>query len=241
MSSTPTTWVITGASRGIGLEFVRQTVASPDNIVIAAARNPDSANGLNALKDSAHTKGTLHIVKLDVDDFDGVRAAAKEIGAILGDKGLDYLVNNAGKVDAQDTGFTVDPEVLLSTVRTNAAGPALVSQVLLPYIEQGKRKTLAYISSTAGSIRSVERVGSRIATYAISKAALNMLAEKQRLERPDLIILTFCPGWVKTGMGGDKAPLEPSESVGALLKLITTAKPEDTGKYLRYNGEVIPW
>ncbi|KAI0816801.1 NAD-P-binding protein [Trametes gibbosa] len=240
MSSTPTTWVVTGASRGIGLEIVRQLLASPDNFVIAAARNPEGATDLKALKNSADTRGTLHTVKLDLDDFDGVRTAGKEIGVILGDKPLDYLVNNAGKV-AQDTAFSLDPEVLLSTVRTNAAGPALLSQVLLPHIDKSSRKALVYISSTAGSLGSVKRVGAGVATYSVSKAALNMVAEKQRIARPDLLILTYCPGWVKTGLGGDKAPLEASQSVAALLKHITSAKPDDTGTFLRWNGEAIPW
>ncbi|OSD04958.1 NAD(P)-binding protein [Trametes coccinea BRFM310] len=136
MTSTtrPTTWLVTGASRGIGFELVRQLAASPQNLVVAACRNPDKATALKALKDSA--KGTLHIIQLDVSDFDSIRASVKQAQPILGEIGLDYLVNNAG-IALRDTAFSLDPEDLLRILRTNAAGPAVVSQVYLPFVEKG--------------------------------------------------------------------------------------------------------
>ena len=84
------------ASRGLGLEFVRQIIASPNNVVIATCRNPEKATELRDLQ--ADAKGTLHVFKLDVDDFDGVRDSAQDLSAILGDTGLDYLISNAGVV-----------------------------------------------------------------------------------------------------------------------------------------------
>ncbi|KAJ8454445.1 hypothetical protein ONZ51_g13020 [Trametes cubensis] len=103
------------------------------------------------------------------------------------------------------------------------------------------KKTIVHVSSTGGSLGSIERVGARLVSYGMSKTALNMLARKQQAERPDFTILTVCPGWVKTGLGGDAAPLEPSESVAGLMKIITSATESDKGKYVRYNGEIIPW
>lgn len=84
------------ASRGIGLELVKQLLESPNNLVIAACRTPDKANALNALQGSA--KGSLHVIRLEVTDFDSVRAVPQAITPILGEHGLDYLVNNAGIV-----------------------------------------------------------------------------------------------------------------------------------------------
>ncbi|CDO69106.1 hypothetical protein BN946_scf185042.g8 [Trametes cinnabarina] len=234
----PTTWLVTGASRGIGFELVRQLVASPENLVVAACRNPAKATALNNLK--ALAKGTLHVVQIDVSDFDSIRASAKQLEPILGELGLDYLVNNAG-VLYPDTAFTLDPETLLETVRTNAAGPALLSQVCLPFLEKGRRKVILHISSTGGSLQTTLGVGARLASYCMSKAALNMLTLKQKAERPDLTVLTMCPGWVKTDMGGKEAQLEPEESVAGILKVVTSVTLADSGKYLRYNGEVIPW
>ncbi|TFY79841.1 hypothetical protein EWM64_g4172 [Hericium alpestre] len=211
------TWLITGTSRGIGLEFVRQLVASPANTVFAACRKPDSADALKTLGESA--KGNLHIVPLDLSDFPSVTAAAEVVQGILGDRGLDYLINSAAI--------------------TNIAGPAFVSQIYLPLLEKGKRKVIMNLTSGIGSIGL--DYGDKNASYCISKTGLNMLTYKQAKERPDLIAFVVDPGWVKTDMGGEGAVLEPHESIGGLLKLITNATPESSGKFFRYNGEVLPW
>lgn len=84
------------SSRGIGFELVRQLLASPDNLVVAACRNPATATALHDLKDS--TRGVLHVIHMDVSHFDSVRASAKVLEPILGETGLDYLINNAGIV-----------------------------------------------------------------------------------------------------------------------------------------------
>ncbi|KAL1948587.1 hypothetical protein VTO73DRAFT_10393 [Trametes versicolor] len=195
----PTTWLVTGANRGIDLELVKQLLDTPSNLVVATCRNPDKATALSDLKTSA--KGTLRIIRLDVADFVNVRASAKEVETILGDIGLDYLVNNAGIV-AWDSVFDMDAEKLLDVLRTNTVGSALISQVYLPLLEMGREKILR-ISSTAGSIGEFEGLISekhrKLGAYALSKIALNMLACKQKAARPDLIVVVLCPGWVKTG------------------------------------------
>ncbi|KAJ8455730.1 hypothetical protein ONZ51_g12352 [Trametes cubensis] len=235
-----TTWLVTGASRGIGYELVRQLVSSSDNLVVAACRSPEKATALHALKSTS--KGQLHLVQMDTGDFDSIRASFGQVEPILGEIGLDYLINNAG-VTVQDTPFTLDPEALVSTYRVNAAGPALVSQVYLPLIEKSKRKVILNVSSGVGSIASIEQLGlsGMFPAYAMSKAALNMLTVKQKGARPDLIAITLCPGHVKTDMGGPNGALEPEESVAGILKVVTEATSADSGKYLRYNGETIPW
>ncbi|KAI0667317.1 NAD-P-binding protein [Trametes maxima] len=244
-SSAPraTTWLVTGSSRGIGFELVRQLVASPDNIVIAAARNPEKASALALLKNVA--KGTLHIVGLDVSDFDSIRASSAALEPILGQIGLDYLINNAAIAES-DTAFTLDPDHLIRMMRTNVAGPALLSQVMLPFFEKGVKKGILNISSTSGSIGTIvasdyDKLRVQYSSYSLSKVALNMLTVKQKFERPDFITITLCPGWVKTDAGGKDAPLEPEESVSGILKVITSATLADSGKFLRYNGEEIPW
>ncbi|KAI0628101.1 NAD-P-binding protein [Trametes polyzona] len=240
-ASPTTTWLVTGASRGIGLELVRQLLQVPSSLVVAACRSPDTATGLHALKAAA--KGSLHVVKLDVSDFDNVRALPEKVAPILADVGLDYLVNNAG-INVADTAFTLDPETLLNVFRVNTVAPALISQVLLPFIEKGSAKKILHISSAAGSIGYVTMIPPEYqaqASYPISKAALNMLVYKQKVERPDFTIITLCPGWVRTDMGGEQGLLEPAESVVGILKVIMSVTREDSGKYLRYNGEEIPW
>ncbi|KAH9887897.1 NAD-P-binding protein [Cubamyces lactineus] len=231
-----TTWLITGTSRGIGLEIVRQLVQSSDNIVIAACRNPDKAVDLHALKDTA--AGNLHIVAVDVSDFEAIRALPKQLEPILGESGLAYLINNAG-ISTEDTGFSVDPEAFLRVFRTNVAGPALLSQVCLPLLKKSSRKVILNVSSFGGS--HVQHFGNAYASYAMTKSALNMLTVKQKVEHPDMIIITMCPGWVKTEMGGPGALIDPEESAQGILKLITSATVKDSGRYLRYNGEELLW
>ncbi|KAI0641289.1 NAD-P-binding protein [Trametes meyenii] len=238
-----TTWLVTGSSRGIGFEIVRQLVSSSDNIVIAAARNSTRASALASLKETC--KGTLHIVDLDVSDFDSIRASFAVLEPVLGKTGLDYLINNAAIAES-DTAFTLDPDHLIHIMRTNVAGPALLSQVLLPFLEKGTKKKILHISSTCGSFSTTvtsehDRLRVQFGSYSLSKSALNMLMVKQRFERPDFIVITLCPGWVKTDAGGKDAPLEPEESVAGILQVVTSATSADSGKFLRYNGEEIPW
>ncbi|KAI0816808.1 NAD-P-binding protein [Trametes gibbosa] len=232
------TWLITGASRGIGLELVRQILKSPNNVIIAACRAPERAAGLDALKNTV--QGTLHVMPLDVSDTASIRAVPKQLEAILGDSGLDYLINNAG-IDAHDTAFNFDLEVLMNILKTNTIGPALITQVCLPFLEKGSAKKITHISSAMGSIATADEFGARGVSYSMSKAALNMLTYKQKLERPDLTFLTLCPGWVKTDMGGEGAVLEPKESVAGILRVVTSATRDDSGKYMRYDGEPMPW
>ncbi|EIW54646.1 NAD-P-binding protein [Trametes versicolor FP-101664 SS1] len=235
----PTAWLVTGANRGIGLEIVRQLLASPTNLVVAGVRTPEKATALIDLKSTA--KGTLHVIKLDVSNFASIRASAKDLEAILGDSGLDYLINNAG-VGPRDTGaFTIDPDALLEAFKTNSVGPVLVSQVALPFLEKGSTKKILHISSTSGSIGSADEMGAVMAGYSMTKSALNMLVYKQKLERPDLTVIALCPGSVKTDMTGEYGMIEPYDSVVGVLKVITSATAADSGKFLRYNGETIPW
>ncbi|KAI0630617.1 NAD-P-binding protein [Trametes polyzona] len=242
--SSPTqksTWLVTGTSRGIGLELVKQLVHSPDNLVIAACRNPEKAPALNDLKASA--KGALHIIQLDVGDFDSIRASNTQLEKILGEAGLDYLINNAG-IYASDTAFSIDPETFLNVMRVNVAGPALLAQVVLPFIEKGRAKKIVNISSMAGSIAIVDTLPPPFniaASYPASKTALNMLMYKQKVERPDLVFLAICPGWVKTEMGGENATVEAKDSVAGILKVVTSATVADSGKFLNYTGQPMPW
>ncbi|OJT08363.1 hypothetical protein TRAPUB_740 [Trametes pubescens] len=234
-----TAWLIPGTSRGIGLEITRQLLECPNNLVIAGCRNPEKAAALNGLKSGA--KGTLHVIQLDVADFDSIRAVPKAIAPILGEIGLAYLINNAG-IGKEDTPLTLDPEVFLETLRTNTVGPVLLTQACMPFLNKGKEKKVINVTSTLGSIASADMFNhlgaGGVATYSISKAALNMLL---KLERRDIVAIALCPGWVKTDMGMQAADLEPAESVVNILKVVTFAMAADSGKYLSHIGTVIPW
>ncbi|KAI0653048.1 NAD-P-binding protein [Cubamyces menziesii] len=242
-TSRPTTWLVTGASRGIGYELVRQLVSSSDNLVVAACRSPEKATALHALKSTS--KGQLRLVQMDTGDFDSIRASFGQVEPILADIGLDYLINNAGVIPEVHFREYTTPRSLLTRKcwypHSESTPPAL--PWYLPLIEKSNRKVILNVSSAAGSIGSIEQLGAsgKFPTYAMSKAALNMLTVKQKGARPDLIAITLCPGHVKTDMGGPNGALEPEESVAGILKVVTEATSADSGKYLRYNGETIPW
>jgi len=231
-----TTWLITGASRGLGYEFVRQLVEDPTKIVIAACRTPATADKVHALK----PKATMHIVQMDQEDKASVEAAAKEVEKLLGGKGLDYLLNVAATQNGgEDTALKFDPQQFMDTFKNCVLGPALINQAFLPLIEKSNKKVVMNMTTGLASI-GID-AGPKCASYSIAKTALNMYNYKLSKERPDLIAFVMDPGWVKTDMGGPGAVLEPEFSIGHMLKTINSLTPKDTGTFKKYSGEPVPW
>ncbi|KAI0083640.1 C-factor [Irpex rosettiformis] len=231
------TWFITGTSRGIGLEFVRQLVAEPTNLVIATCRTPDKATELNDLKSGA--KGELHILPLDTSSMEAIEGVVGHVQGILGDRGLDYLINNAAVNLADDRAFNFKPDDLLKTFNVNVVGPAHLAQVLLPFIEKSQKKFILNFSTGLASMGLDHEP--KAATYSISKTGISMLTHKQAKTKPELTVIAVDPGWVKTVMGGAGALIEPAESVEALLALMARSTPAESGKFFTRTGTEIPW
>ncbi|PCH39153.1 NAD(P)-binding protein [Wolfiporia cocos MD-104 SS10] len=237
------TWLITGANRGIGLELTRQLLASaaPTHTVIAACRTPDAASDLHALQHdtSGAVKGAVHVVALDVSSEASIRACVPAVQAILGERGLDYLYNNAAVNPTDDSPFDFSYPELLDILQINVGAPALLTQLCLPLIERGRRKVI--VNATSGLASIGLDIGAKCTSYSVSKTALNMLTYKQARARPDFIAIVLDPGWVKTAMGGPGAVLEPAESVSGILSVVTRLTTADSGKFFRYNGTQHPW
>ncbi|KIJ61524.1 hypothetical protein HYDPIDRAFT_115668 [Hydnomerulius pinastri MD-312] len=233
------TWLVTGASRGIGFNIVQQLLRSPDNVVIAACRNLKSAQALMALELAPDTSGKLYLVQMDVTDETSISSAKNEVETMLGEAGLDYLINNAGVAVRNDTPATLAPKDLTATIIANVAGPALVTRAFIPLIARSNRKVIANISTAMASI-GVD-YGGEHSSYSISKAALNMLTYKQSKEWPDLIPFVVDPGWVKTDMGGSNATLEPHESAAGIIQVVSSATASNAGCFIDYKGEMVPW
>jgi len=241
---TPKTWLLTGASRGLGLEFTRQLIQSPHNTVFATCRSPSTATLLKQVTESPNVKGTVHVIQLDQDREESVLEAAKKVGEILGDKGrIDYLLNNAGVDHSKgDKPSTLNRDGFISTMASNVLGSALVTQAFIPYVlrgEEGERRLVLNMTSGLSSLNLVN--DARLTSYSISKAAVNMLTRHQVHEYPSVIFLTVDPGWVKTDMGGPGAQLEPEFAIGSVLKVLVDAEKKDTGSFLRYDGTTLPW
>lgn len=227
------TVLITGANRGIGLEFAKEYRAAGWN-VIATAREPDGARELKALGEG------VRIVPLDVTKADSVAALAR----LLGGQPIDLLINNAGVGSGGEGGrglATLKPEEFEKVLQVNALGPVRVTQALLPNLRAGKGKKIVSISSGLGSIAG--NGGGGYYGYRESKAALDMFMRSiaAELRSEGFVCVPLAPGWVKTDMGGPHAELTPEESVSGMRKVIDGLKPKDSGKFWNHDGTNIPW
>ena len=233
--------MVTGAGRGLGLEFTRQLLDA-GAIVLATARHPGRADAFSELA-LAHGKRFIPIA-LDVADPRSIAAASE--AAARSTKRLDLLINNAGinsrGVPAGQSNVRLgelEPEGILTMVRVNAIGPLLVSQAMLPLLGEGSK--VLSISSWLGSLSNKESGGNY--GYCASKTTLNMLMRAFAFDVADrgIISVVANPGWVQTDMGGARASLTPAASVAGLLGVVDTLTPAQRGAFLQWDGTVHPW
>lgn len=230
--------LVTGANRGLGLEFVRQLLARGDRVV-ATCRHPGKASALNQL--TGEHPGRLHVLPLDVADPKAHAELAREL-ALLDDgeaSGLDLLINNAGVLHSGERFGRVSAANLEDSFRINAMGPFLLTQALSEKLADGAK--VANITSELGSIAGLSRFGTP--SYNISKAALNMagaLLAKALAERR-IAVAMLHPGWAQTDMGGDSASLPVADSVQGLLRVIDGLKLAQSGGYFDWQGRTLDW
>lgn len=229
------TALITGASRGLGLELVRQYAADGWQ-VYAGCRVPEQAVDLNCL--AADSGGLISVIPLDVTKAQQVQATR----AMLGTTPLDLLLNNAGIDLQQGVRFgATDEDKWLEMLRVNLIAPMRLMEVFADAVAASRLKRMVALSSKMGSIADNLSGGSY--PYRSSKAALNATTKSAALElrSKNIICLILHPGWVATNMGGSKAPLSVEESVRGMRQVIDNATLEDSGKFLDYQGQEIPW
>ena len=221
------TWLVTGANRGLGLEFARQLAGRGDR-VIATARRPGDARDLARLD--------VRVETLDVSDASSITTLARSLDGVP----IDVLVLNAA-IGGPDGGIaTLRMEDVARAFAVNSIGPLAVTQALLPNLRAGRRRCIAGLSSGLGSI-SRNTDGGWYA-YRASKTALNQLVRTlaEELGREDFICVVVCPGWVRTDMGGPEAPITPEESVSALLRVLDGLGDEGQRKLPRSARETDP-
>jgi NAD(P)-dependent dehydrogenase (short-subunit alcohol dehydrogenase family) len=227
--------LITGANRGLGFEFVRQYTAGGVR-VFAACRNPAAAAALRQLEQT--TEGRLSVIAMDV-------TAAKSVGnaaAQLKDLAIDVLINAAGIAgpSGQTTG-NVDYKAWAEVLEVNTMGPLRVLESFMEHIARSERRLVVTITSGMGSLADNKSGGS--IAYRSSKAAVNMVMRSAAIDLAPRGISSVLvnPGWVRTDMGGPKAPLSPQESVTAMRQLIDTFGPKHSGNFYNYDGREYPW
>jgi len=258
-------YLITGASRGIGLEFIKQLSASNDNTVFAVVRNTKTATGLQEIG-----RKNVHILEADITDHKTLKAAAAEVSKVTGGK-LDVLINNAALVSDERQSYLLDgydgeEELLEKDLRTNfevnVIGVVHTINAFLPLVRAGTLKQVITVSSGVGDLDFTDATEfPYLAPYSISKAAVNMVVAKYAVQykKEGLVFLAISPGLVNTqtkpptpeqmkffqtmaGFFGKVAPpdfkgmISPTESVEMMLKVFSGLSEKDSGAFISHKG-----
>ena len=205
-----------------------------------AAQAHECAGAIEGRGFAGAYRGQLHVLAADLALTDSVDALAHDAERLF--DGLDLLINNAGMLVSGETFGTVSAESLQSSIATNAIGPFLLTQALAPLLAKGNRAIVANISSQLGSMARTNSFYTP--SYAISKAAQNMASVllAHGLADKGVRVIALHPGWVHTDMGGERAPVSPTESVRGLLEVIDgLGTNETTARFLDYQGKPLPW
>lgn len=220
---------VIGASRGIGLELVNQLSKSPTTTVISATRTAPSSP----------LPPNVQAITLDLTNSSSITAAAKPVPE------LDTLIINAA-MGYGDHLASTDSTTLLSYLDTNVVGPNRIIQAFLPALLARKTRRIILMSSSAGSLKL--QLGSKFGLhgpYAVSKAALNMLAVQwhNELDGEEFTVVPLHPGWVATDMGNiaGSGAMSVEKSVSGILKVVEGLRKEDSGKFFDFDGEIMPW
>ena len=224
--------VVTGANRGIGLEFVKQLAARGDEVV-ATARRPEAADALNAL--AAESGGKVTVTQLDITDADSLAAFVGGLDAV------DLLINNAGIYPRSGGIGELDFDAVAKGFEVNAIAPLRLVNAMLGALRQGSGSKIVNVSSQMGSIADNSSGGAY--AYRGSKAALNMLTRSLAHDlRPEGISAAVIhPGWVQTDMGGPNAKITTEQSVSGMLEQIDALDTARAGSFLNWNGNDLPW
>lgn len=227
--------LITGANRGIGLEFTKQ-YAQAGWQVFACSRHTD-AKALNQLADEY--PGKVHLHTLDVSDGNQIDGLAKQLSSTP----IDALINNAGIYPGgnKESFGTIDYEAWVKAFQINTMAPLKMAEAFIDHVANSSEKKIVNITSKMGSIDDNTSGGYYL--YRSSKTALNMVAKSLSLDLAPRGIITVVlhPGWVQTDMGGSHAPTPPQRSVAGMRRVIAELSQKDSGKFYDFNGQEILW
>ena len=229
------TVLITGANRGLGLEFCTQYVKAGWN-VIACCRQPEQSTALVAL---AENYSNLRIEALDVADFGQIDALSQKLSTTA----VDVLINNAGIYGDNSTIHfgQLDYQAWSNTLLINTQAPVKMAEAFLNQLKAGNSKLIVNISSLMGSMTDNTSGGSLL--YRSSKAALNAVMKSLSiaLKQQAIGVLIFHPGWAKTDMGGPNALINADESVSGMRQVIDKFSLDQSGCFIKYDGTIMPW
>lgn len=225
--------LITGANRGIGLALVKAYASRRDK-VYAAIRATSDREELDAFAKT--TPQWVEVIEMDVADPAEIGRARRRLEA----EPIDVLINNAGVGGPErQTATDMDFDGLIETLNVNTIAPLRVATAFLPNVRAAKGKIIT-LSSQMGQMQSASADS---LAYRVSKAAVNKLMRglATELKPQGIPVLIVHPGWVKTDMGGDGAPLSPDESALQIQKLVDKLDIASTGRFLAWNGKELAW
>ncbi|PPD56929.1 MAG: short-chain dehydrogenase [Methylotenera sp.] len=224
--------LITGANRGLGLEFAKQYAADGWG-VLACCRNIESAHELKSL---AADHDNLQILALDVGDFKQIDALALQ----LKNQPIDVLINNAGVYPDSTFGDTNYDE-WAEAFKINAMASLKMSEAFVQHVAKSQLKKIATLSSKMGSIDDNSSGESYI--YRSSKTAVNMVMKSLSIDLKSygISFVTLHPGWVQTDMGGPNGLINAQTSVTGLRKVIENLSLANTGQFIAFDGKCIAW
>lgn len=228
----PLNVMITGASRGIGLEYVRQ-YAEAGHQVYATVRHPDEATLLGTL---SRQYANVAIHAMDVADLQSIRALASKLKTLK----LDILISNAGIYPESSFG-QADPNAWLAAFQINTLGTYYLAECLLPQLASAGQAKLIAMTSKMGSIDDNSSGGAYI--YRSTKTALNMIIKSLAIDlrQHDITVAALHPGWVRTDMGGPQGLIDTETSVSGLRNVIAQLDVAQSGSFIAYDGQAIPW
>jgi len=230
------TTLITGANRGIGLEFSKQFAADGWR-VLACSRYPEKSNVLNKLAAKYPEQITVHA--LDVANHEQINRLAQT----LANKSIDLLINNAGVYPGpKGSSFgEINYDAWTHAFIINTMAPLRMAEAFAPQITRSSQKTIVTITSKMGSVADNSRGGSYI--YRSSKSAVNMVVKSLAIDLKSIGIIAVLlhPGWVRTDMGGPSGLISTKQSVSGMRNVISQISLADSGKFIAYDGQIIPW
>jgi NAD(P)-dependent dehydrogenase (short-subunit alcohol dehydrogenase family) len=237
------TILLTGANRGLGLEFVRQYDADGWRIH-ACARDPEAAEELKVLAEKA--AGRISVHDLDIADFAAIDALANRLRGTP----IDVLLNVAGwmgsrsfareGVSVQQFGSS-DFAEWESVFRVNTFAPMKMAEAFVDHVASGEQKKIVSLTTIMASLAK-NTIGG-FYQYRASKAALNAIMRSMAIDlgKRGIIAIPIHPGWVRTDMGGPKADIDAPTSVAGMRKVIAGLTAEQAGRYWTYEGKELPW
>jgi NAD(P)-dependent dehydrogenase (short-subunit alcohol dehydrogenase family) len=213
--------LITGANRGLGLEFVRQYKEAGWEIVATARENSTELDALG-----------VEVETLEMSDLGAVSDFGKRFDR------LDLLIANAGTYGPREVRDAEAGSAWADTFVVNTIAPFLLAESVLPAVQVAGGKLIA-VSTRMGSIEDNDSGG--FIAYRSSKSALNSAWRSLAIDNPGVVCAVLHPGWVQTRMGGASAPLQPEQSIAGMRRVIEGLGREQSGGFFAYDGAEVPW